>query len=84
MMLFNDIKLNHQSNIDDLLEKAGERYILIKPNEDILAIHNGSKKVDQKYYLNHLFNSGGSYSYTCLVQFMALTKYIKVDINILV
>ena len=58
----NDKDENYQSNIDDILNEYGDTYILVKPNEDFLAIHNGKKKIDEVSYVNHLINSGSSYS----------------------
>lgn len=36
-------KNNIQQNMDDIAQHYGDVYILVKPNEDFLAIHNGKK-----------------------------------------
>lgn len=54
-----------------------DAFILIKPNHDILAIHDGQKKLDDSFIVNWHINNGGSYSASYIVQSMALTKYIQ-------
>jgi len=48
-----------------------------QPNEDFLAIHNGTKKIGEVSFVNHLLNNGGSYSGYYMIQGFALSKFIK-------
>jgi len=68
---------NYQSNIDDIAQHYGDTYILVKPNEDFLAIHNGAKKIGEVSFVNHLLNNGSSYSAYYMIQGIALSKFIK-------
>ena len=77
MFYQNDIISNYQSNIDDIAINYGDCFILVKPNEDFLAIHNGRKKIGEVSYVNHLLNNGGSYSAYYMIQGLALSKYLK-------
>lgn len=52
-------------------------YIFIKPNEDILAFHNGREKLNELAITNYHLNRGGSYSVSYLVQSMAITKHLQ-------
>lgn len=67
---------NYQSNIDDLALNYGDVFILVKPNEDFLAIHNGSHKISEVEFVNYLLNIGGSYSAYYMIQGLALSKYL--------
>lgn len=73
----NDPVDHYQSNIDDILADFGDRYIFIKPNEDILAYHNGKRKIDENVFVNYLLNKGGSFSKHYLIQTIALKKYLE-------
>jgi hypothetical protein len=73
----NDLEYNYQSNIDDIAIEYGDCYILVKPNEDFLAVHNGKAKIGENYFVNYLLNKGGSYSAYYLIQSLALSKYLK-------
>jgi hypothetical protein len=75
--MYYDIAGNYQMNIDNIAEKYGDVYILVKPNEDFLAIHNGSKKVDVTAFVNYLLNKGSSYSACYMIQSLALSKYLQ-------
>lgn len=68
---------NYQSNIDDIAQNYGDVFILVKPNEDFLAIHNGINKISGISFVNHLLNNGSSYSAYYMIQGLALSKYIK-------
>lgn len=77
-IFYNDnISDNYQSNIDDILDDFGDRYIYIKPNEDILAIHNGKRKINEDVFVNYLLNKGASYSKYYLVQTFVLERFLK-------
>lgn len=73
----NRIQDNYQSNIDNISLKYGDVYVLIKPNEDILAIHNGHKKIGSVSFVNYLINKGGSYSSYYILKSLALSKFIN-------
>ena len=73
----NNTGQNYQSNIDDIYNYYGDVFILVKPNEDFLAIHNGEKKIAESSYVNYLINVGSSYSAYYFIQSLALSKYIK-------
>lgn len=75
--IYYDEKNNYQRNIDDISQLYGDVYILVKPNEDFLAIHNGKKKLSEIAYINYLINLGGSYSAYYFIQSLVLSKYIK-------
>lgn len=67
----------YQQEIDDCLVHYSDVFILIKPNEGILAIHNGKAKLGGQSYLNHLVNTGSGYSGYYLLQSLAISKYLK-------
>lgn len=73
----NDTKKNYQSNIDNICNDYGDVFILVKPNEDFLAIHNGEKKIAESSFVNYLINQGSSYSAYYFIQSLALSKYIQ-------
>jgi hypothetical protein len=75
--MYYDEKNNYQSNIDNIAQTYGDIFILIKANEDFLAIHNGDNKIEEKSYVNYLINKGGSYTSYTLMQGLALSKYVK-------
>ena len=77
----NNIENNYQNNIDDICQLYGDVFILIKPNEDFLAIHNGEKKIGEASFVNYLINKGTSYSGYYFIQSLALSKYIKERYN---
>jgi hypothetical protein len=71
---------NYHYGIMDALKQAGilQVYTLIKPNEDILAWHDGQgNKVDGNYIWNWHLNRSGSYSVSYLVQSLAFAKWMK-------
>jgi len=81
---FNNIFENYQSNADDIFSEYGDSYVFIKPNEDILAIHNGSKKINEVSFVNHLLNDGGSYSAYYILQTLVWSKFLKDNYNRLI
>lgn len=69
---------NAHTGVLDALVDVGSTYILIKPNEDLLAWHNGQgAKLTANMILNYHVNRGGSYSVSYLVQALAFTKWMK-------
>lgn len=78
---YNNIENNYQNNIDDICQLYGDVFILVKPNEDFLAIHNGEKKIGEASFVNYLINKGSSYSGYYFIQSLVLSKYIKERYN---
>ncbi len=68
----------HYGILNALAEEEGQVYILIKPNEDFLAWHDGKNKmVNLNFIVQYHLNKGGSYSVSHLVQALAATKWIN-------
>lgn len=67
----------YQQEIDDCLQNYSDVFILIKPNEGILAIHNGKSKLGGQAYFNRMVNAGTSYSGYYILQGLAISKYLK-------
>jgi len=72
-----DINNYHFGIMDALNIKNGDTYILIKPNEDILAFHNGKLKLSYESITNFQINRGGSYSASYIISSLAMMKYLK-------
>lgn len=71
---------NYHYGVMDRLPSEGSssRYVLIKPNEDFLAFHNGSgQKLRLEYILDWQLNRGGSYSVSYMLDSLAFTKALK-------
>ncbi len=68
---------NYHDDILSVFEPRCDSYVLVKPNEDFLAIHDGKRKLDYDFILRYLLNKGGSYSAHYLVSSLALTKYLQ-------
>ncbi|HEY5674626.1 MAG TPA: hypothetical protein VIR78_13020, partial [Malonomonas sp.] len=68
---------NYHGDILSVFELRCDSYVLVKPNEDFLAIHDGKRKLDYDFILRYLLNKGGSYSAQYLVSSLALTKYLQ-------
>lgn len=75
--MFYKEKKNYQSNIVDIVQSHGDLFILVKPNEDFLAIHNGIKKINESSFVNYLLNNGSSYSAYYMIQSLAVSKFIQ-------
>jgi len=56
---------------------ACDAYVLIKPNADYRAVHDGRHKLRREMFVLGLLRRGFSYSVTYLVEALALEKYIK-------
>jgi hypothetical protein len=73
-----DLNNYHSGFIDLLNQKGFNTYILIKPNESLLAIHNGHlKKLNGGCIWNWQLNRGGSYSVSYIVASLAIMKWMK-------
>jgi hypothetical protein len=69
---------NYHAGILDALTAGGDVFTLIKPNEDLLAWHNGEgKKLTGDYIWNYHINRSGSYSVSYLVQSMAFVQWMQ-------
>lgn len=68
---------NYHYNIAALVGRHWDTYVYVKPNEDLLAIHDGNAKLHQEYIIRPHLNSGGSYSCRYLVDSMAIVKHLK-------
>ncbi|MCX5829553.1 MAG: hypothetical protein NTV58_16400 [Deltaproteobacteria bacterium] len=72
-----DPKNYHEGIIDALEKSAVDVFVFIKPNEDIIAFHDGKKKLNNNFIVNYQLNRGSSYSACYIVQSLAITKYLK-------
>jgi hypothetical protein len=70
-------RLNPVENPMLTAEKVGDFYILEKPGDGALAIHNGYNKFDVGKLLPYLISFGRSYSVKYLLDAMAVSKYLK-------
>jgi hypothetical protein len=68
---------NYHHGVLDIFDSEYDVFVFIKPNEDILAFHNGQNKLNINYYINWHLNRGGSYSASYIAQSIAFTKYLK-------
>lgn len=68
---------NYQYDIAGIVGTYWDLYVCVKPNEDFLAINNGSAKLDYEYIVGHLANRGGSYSCRYIADTMAMVKYLR-------
>jgi pimeloyl-ACP methyl ester carboxylesterase len=68
---------NTYDNIFFLNAEFGDSYLFIKPNEDILAIHNGQRKLSHEAIVPTLINWGTSYTANQIIQIIALIKHLK-------
>ena len=68
---------NYHFGIIEALGKTLEKFILIKPNEDCLAFHDGQAKFNEDFFLNWLLGMGASYSAHYITNSLALTKYLQ-------
>jgi len=75
--IFNKDTANYHGDILNVVEPKCDSYVLVKPNEDFLAIHDGKRKLSYDFILRYLLNKGGSYSAHYLAGSLAITKYLK-------
>ncbi len=68
---------SYHYGIVEALGDACNTYVFIKPNEDCLAFHNGSGKLNINFFVNWLLNRAQSYSAAYIVGAMAVTKYLQ-------
>lgn len=70
-------KDNYHGDILSVTEKFCDTFVFVKPNEDFLAIHNGTHKLSYNFIINWLLNNGGSYSAHYLINSLAITQFLK-------
>lgn len=80
--IFRNDPRDYHGDIAQLAAGSGaDVYVLVKPNEDFLAIHDGKKKLSYNFITNHLINSGRSYSGQYLCDALAIVKYLQKQYN---
>ncbi len=68
----------HYGILPALIPINGRVFTLIKPNEDLLALHDGhGKKLHGNFIWNWHLNRDGSYSVSYLVQSLAFMKWMR-------
>jgi hypothetical protein len=68
----------HYGILDGIAPLHGAVYVLIKPNEDFRAWHNGDgKKLSGNFIWNWHLNRDASYSVSYLVESLAIAKWMK-------
>ncbi len=67
----------YHGDITRNISQFSDVYILIKPNEDIRAIHDGTKKLSKHFINVHLLRHGYSYSSSYMTEALAWMKYLK-------
>lgn len=73
-----DLENYHKGLLESLAPLQASVYTLIKPNEDLLAWHDGNgKKLCGNFIWNWHLNRGGSYSASYLMQSIAFMKWMK-------
>ena len=75
--IYREISSNYHFGIMEALGDSIDKYVLIKPNEDCLAFHNGSKKLKYSFIINWQLDRGASYSANYIANSLAITKYLK-------
>jgi hypothetical protein len=68
---------NYHHGLIAALEPEHDVFILIKPNEDVLAFHDGTGKLNPNFYLARLINAGGSYSAHYVANALAVIRHLE-------
>jgi hypothetical protein len=68
---------NYHFGILEALGDLVDKFVIIKPNEDCAAFHNGKAKLSDKFIINWLLNHGGSYSAHYIAGTLAITKHLQ-------
>lgn len=71
-MIATDNRNSYQCCIRGAVADFMAPYVLLKQNEDLLAIHNGAGKLTETYFVNWHLNRGGSYSASYIADAAAL------------
>lgn len=61
----------------DAFDASFDEYVLVKPNEDCRAFHNGRNKLSNAFVVNWHLDHGYSSSASYVVDSLALAKYLK-------
>lgn len=75
--IYKNAPSNYHLGILEALGPSIQKFILIKPNEDCLAIHDGKSKLNQNFFVNWHLSHGASYSAHYIVNSLAITRYLK-------
>lgn len=54
-----------------------DRFVQIKPNEGLRAIHDGEGRLHEDFFINWHLNRGSSYSAAYIVEAIALSQYLS-------
>lgn len=54
-----------------------DRFVLIKPNEGLRAVHDGVGRLQEEFFVNWHLNRGSSYSAAYVVEAVALTRFLS-------
>lgn len=68
---------NEYDNVFLLNSELGDSYLYIKPNEDILAIHDGKRKLSNLGLVPTLLNKGRSYTANYFIQIVGIIKWLQ-------
>lgn len=68
---------NYHFGVFDALGPDYNVFVFIKPNEDVLAFHDGRAKLDESFFVNWHLNRGSSYSAAYIAQSLAFTKFLQ-------
>lgn len=66
---------NYHCCLFDELESV-ERFVLIKPNEGLRAVHNGVGRLSEQFIVNWQINTGSSYSASYAIESVALSRFL--------
>jgi hypothetical protein len=75
--IYTDDATNYHRGILGAFNADYDTYVFIKPNEDILAAHDGRRKLGHTVVVSYHLNRGGSYSASYIVRSLAITKYLR-------
>ena len=75
--IYRRVEDNYQQNVLDVFEEGFDRFVMIKPNQDCLAIHNGEKKLSRDFYANWLLDHGSSYGAHYVTSAIAIVKAMQ-------
>lgn len=67
----------HFGILNALTPLGGDVFVLVKPNEDFLAFHNGEKKINEFAIFNHYLSNKSSYAASYLLDAFAFMKWAK-------
>lgn len=68
---------NYHFGVLEAIGDGAAKYVLVKPNEDFLAVHDGTSKLNEDFIIPWLFDRGASYSAQYIANSLAITKYLQ-------